>query len=118
ISELDQAVAIRPEFFNPLPQLALVLSAEQVSRDYSAITNNGTDGFGKAFIASELARVASPTEVSSLQSLAEKKRDALNEQIKRRERDLPGTFSSYEQRRALGLRWIAEKRFETGVRLL
>jgi tetratricopeptide (TPR) repeat protein len=118
IRDVDEAAVIRPEFFDPLPQFEVVQSAEQCSRYYAAIANSSADGFGKAFIAAELARMSSSAEASSSQSVAEKKRDVLTEPIKMRERDPPVTFQSYEQRRTLGLRYIAEKRFETGVRLL
>ena len=120
VTSIDEAARIRPEFFDPLPHFELTLSAEQRSEYYSALTAKPERvSFGAAWLARQVADRGNPAHhATSWQSAAEAKRDVLIQDLKRREQGIPRAFRSYDERRALGLMYIADKRFEIGVGLL
>jgi tetratricopeptide (TPR) repeat protein len=116
---LDQAGAIRPEFFRPLPRLDSSLLPQDVQGAYSTLANHhGPATFGVASLCTQLAESLNLTdEARRWQTTAETKRDEAARQIEAQVRGArpPAT---YEARRNLALKYISSKRFEEGLGLL
>ncbi len=118
LGELNEAVRIRPQFFDPLPPLPVDLASEHLPADYSSLKQKAKQGdFGAAYLLTELsAHVSRPDHTVSWRALAEKRRDQLIHEYQSSTR-VPAEFTE-EDRRSLGLQSIREKRYEDGLHLL
>jgi tetratricopeptide (TPR) repeat protein len=117
VKNSDEAVRIRPEFFNPLPQLSLL--PEHPEQYYATLKTQGEGvSFGHSYLTFELAESAGMSdEAARWQADAQARRDEIYREIRAnlREDMVP---SSYERRRTLGLKYLSEKRLDEGLQLL
>ncbi len=118
LRELNAAVHIRPQFFDPLPLLPVNFASQQPPGDYLSLEQEAKQGsFGAAYLLTELsARLGRRDPTVPWSSLAEKRRDQLIHDYHSSTK-APGEFTE-DNRRSLGLRFIREKRYEDGLRLL
>lgn len=117
---LDKAVSIRPEFFNPLPELPRPASKAQGQPGSQNLVSSADRGsFGSALVLSKLSAAQGETELESgWEARANQLRDKLVEKYKLRLKADLGTLRNETQRRELGLRYVHESRYEAGLRTL
>jgi tetratricopeptide (TPR) repeat protein len=116
---LDKAVSIRPEFFDPLPECAM-LGQVGMSSSTASVLGSATDqkSFGADLLLScSAAMGGQPQVASSSKTRAVERRDELIADYKSRFARLPVARSETE-RRARGLQRLREKRYEEGLSVL
>ena len=117
---LDEAVCIRPEHFDPLPELPTSSISEQGQSYYSrAEGKSRQESFGAAFLLSTLVAADGLQARAALwRFLAEQKRDKLIQDYELRFQQVSQKLRNENERRGLGLKLIHEKRYEEGLRLI
>jgi len=115
---LDEAVRIRPEFFDPLPDLVIgTVRGQQSQAEYSALEASGGKGsFGVAFLLAILPDRGE--QAAAWRTRAEEERDQLIRDCKQRFQRFSQKSLPASQRRVIGLRYLSEKRFEEGIQIL
>lgn len=117
IDVLDKAARIRPEFFKPLPRLNVPL--EHAEEQYAALEAGKEDGdFGRSFLKTELARKLNlSADEERWRAAAETTRDQLEHGVtsQMQAKVVPKAATA---RRALGLRYLRQKRLDEGLPLL
>jgi len=115
---LDEAVHIRPEFFVPLPDLAIsTVSGQQSDAEHSALEASGGKGsFGAAFVLASLPDHGG--QAAAWRTRSEQERDRLIEDFKQRFQRFSQKPIPMSQRRVIGLRYLSEKRFAEGIQIL
>ena len=118
LRELNEAVNIRPQFFDPLPPLPVNFVSQQQPGDYLHLEQEAKQGsFGAAYLLTELsAHLGRREHTVWWRSLAEKRRDKLIHDYHSSTR-MPGELPEHN-RPSLGLQYIREKRYEDGLRML
>jgi tetratricopeptide (TPR) repeat protein len=117
VDNINRAARIRPEFFDALPHLSLF--PERPQEYYATLkANPGESDFGRAFLMSELAgKLGLAEDAVRWQTVAQEKRNELELEIKSQLRAIPVPATD-GQRRTLGLKYLREKRFDEGLRVL
>jgi tetratricopeptide (TPR) repeat protein len=118
---LDEAVEIRPEFLDPLPNLVSGLSPAELQTSCSAFIKSasGHESFGAALLLWNLAEAQGQTERgASWRTQAERERDELIRSYKLRASSSSGRFQNRSERRSLGVKYLQKKRYEEGLGLL
>lgn len=121
VHDLDEAVAIRPEFFDPLPDLAPDLSRADNRKSCSTLINSvgRHEEFGTALLLWDLAEVQGQTEQGTTwQSQAERERDEISRSFKAHARPYSSTIQTTVERRNLGVKYLQIKRYEEGLDIL
>jgi tetratricopeptide (TPR) repeat protein len=120
IRSLDEAARIRPEFFAPLPEFTVTTPPGKDESSFSILRPNGKPAsFGQTFLLSRLAAARYlEQEAANWQSMAEQLRDKLIQDYKTQSQKASTFIGNHAERRALGLKYLREKRFETGLKIL
>ena len=121
VHDVNEAVGIRPEFFDPLPNLiAGLLPAElQTSCSASLKPVTGQESFGATLLLWSMAEAEGQTaQGASLRIQAERKRDGLIQSFRERASSSSLKLQNQSERRKLGARYLQEKRYEAGLAVL
>jgi tetratricopeptide (TPR) repeat protein len=119
---LDEAVAIRPEFFDPLPDLDAGFYATEIGNACRGLIKSasGHESFGTALLLSKLLQAEGQSEqAAAWQAQAEGDRDELIQKFKTQQAS--GTFAtsvSAAERRSLGATYLQHKRYAEGLTVL
>ena len=114
---LEEAVQIRPEFFDPLPELHLPLNHEGLGQQLTSLNeSDATDGFGATLVRSWLYAEQNNAARSREWALkAERLRDGVLARIQAR---IPNTADDPERAAVMGLDSLRRKRYGRGLGLL
>lgn len=121
VHDLDEAVAIRPEFFEPLPSLVSGLPPAEIGTTCPALIKSasGHAGFGAALLLWSRAEAQGQTDLGpSWRSEAEKERVELIQSYKAQANDPTGIIQDPTERRNLGVMYLQKKRYEAGLSVL
>ena len=117
MAELEQAVRIRPEYFDPLPMLPLEAENGLPAADLEKLSDSDHAGsFGALYLLWQSSALKGSPEEPSRRLVAERKRDE-SVRLLRRADEGAGRGPAAEQC-ARGEEKIRKKRFEEGIRLL
>jgi tetratricopeptide (TPR) repeat protein len=121
VDDLDKAVAIRPEFFDPLVDIFSDLPAHGDGTACAAIEKlaNGHESFGAALLLGRLAEDRGQSgQAASWHDRAEARRDELIQKFRAAAGATPVTTPSLTVRENLGLQLLQRKRYVEGLALL
>jgi tetratricopeptide (TPR) repeat protein len=121
IHDLNDAVGIRPEFFDPLPNLVAGLSPAELRTSCSASLKAviSKESFGAMLLLWSLAEAEAQTGQGALwRTQAERTRDEVIQNFRTRARSASVKLQTRSERRKLGVKYLQEKRYEEGLAVL
>ena len=117
---LNEAVGVRPEFFDPLPEFSVDCAPGLLETSQAMLERRAESGdFAAVFLLSQVLTARGRQDAAALcRSRAERDRDRHIEEYRSRSTKSCEDSGTLDRRRTLALKYVREKRYEEGLRIL
>jgi tetratricopeptide (TPR) repeat protein len=117
---LNEAVRVRPEFFDPLPEFSVDSAPELLETSRAMLERRaGSGDFAAVFMLSQvLTALGRQDAAEPFRSRAERDRDRRIEEYRSRSAKSSEDSGTLDRRRTQALEYLREKRYEDGLRIL
>ena len=121
VHKLDEAVAIRPEFFDPLPDVFSGFPTADIGTACVALTKlaSENDSFGTVLLRGELLEAQGQSDSAAAWRVqAERRRDELIQNYRAQVGGVSLAAQSATNRKSLGVKYLQHKRYVEGLTIL